>query len=307
MPLETTPQIRFAAPRRAVVVLGAWFMRTVVRLPVRWQLCLGKALGTLARVALPGRRRVAARNIALCFPDLTEAERQRLVVEHFRALGASLVEMAMGWFGDERTIARLVRIEGREHLDAALARGRGVILFTAHFTAFELFSPVLATLCPRLCGMYKAQRNPAMNELMNRGRGRHFDVLFTKDNVREMLRALADNAVVWYAADQSYGRKGSALLPFLGEPAMTNTAISRIARVSGAAVLPYFGRRLPDDSGYEMTFGAPLPDLPSDDPIGDTARLMAVIEEYVRVCPEQYWWIHKRFKGRPPPYPDPYD
>src|SRR5690606_1968787 len=236
MPLETTPQIRFAAPRRAVVVLGAWFMRTVVRLPVRWQLCLGKALGTLARVALPGRRRVAARNIALCFPDLTEAERQRLVVEHFRALGASLVEMAMGWFGDERTIARLVRIEGREHLDAALARGRGVILFTAHFTAFELFSPVLATLCPRLCGMYKAQRNPAMNELMNRGRGRHFDVLFTKDNVREMLRALADNAVVWYAADQSYGRKGSALLPFLGEPAMTNTAISRIARVSGAAV-----------------------------------------------------------------------
>lgn len=298
--------MRFAGPRRAAVWAGYAFMRAVVRLPFGWQLRLGKGLGACAGQLLRGRRRVVERNLALCFPREPEAARAKLLAAHFRALGASLIEMAMGWFGDESTIHRLTRIEGREHLEAALARQRGVILFTAHFTAFELFSPVLASLCPRLCGMYKEQRNPAMNQVMSRGRGRSFDALFTKDDVRAMLRALAGNAVVWYAADQSYGRKGSALLPFFGEPAMTNTAISRIARASGAAVLPYFYRRLPDDSGYEMKFGAPLADLPSDDPVDDTARLMAEIETFILTCPEQYWWIHKRFKGRPPPYPDPY-
>jgi len=298
--------MRLAWPRRAAVRLGYALLRGVVRLPYPLQLRLGKALGTLAGAVFRKRRRIAARNIAACFPELTEAERRALLAAHFRSLGASLIEMAMGWFGDERVIRRLVRIEGREHLDAALANGRGVILFTAHFTTFEFFFPVLAPLCPRLCGMYKEQRNPAMNDIMNRGRGRNFDELFTKDDVRAMLRALRGNAVVWYAADQSYGRKGAALLPFFGVPAMTNTAISRIARASGATVLPYYCRRLPDDSAYVMTFDAPLPDLPSADPVEDTRRLMELIERFVRTCPEQYWWIHRRFKGRPAPYPDLY-
>jgi KDO2-lipid IV(A) lauroyltransferase len=140
---------------------------------------------------------------------------------------------------------------------------------------------------------------------MNKGRGRFYDTLFSKDSLREMLRNLRDNAVVWYASDQSYGGKSSALIPFFNEPAMTNTAISRIAKASGAAVLPYFCRRLPDDT-YEMSIGAPLPDLPSDDEVRDTRRLTQVLESYIRLCPEQYWWIHQRFKGRPAPLPDLY-
>ncbi|HEY8519599.1 MAG TPA: lipid A biosynthesis acyltransferase [Gammaproteobacteria bacterium] len=297
--------VRFAWLRYAVVWLGYALMRALVRLPFSWQLWAGKRLGDVARVLLPGRRRVAARNLEVCFPELSPAERERILREHFRALGASLVEMAMGWFGDEAEIRRRVRVEGAEHLSAALERKRGVILFSAHLTTFEFFFPVLAPLCPRLCGMYKVQRNPAMNRIMNKGRGRNFDVLFTKDSVREMLKLLADNAVVWYASDQSYGRKGAALIPFFGEPAMTNTAISRIARASGAAVLPYFCRRLPDDT-YVMSIGAPLEGLPSDDPVEDARRLTRVLEDFIRRCPEQYWWIHKRFKGRPAPYPDLY-
>jgi KDO2-lipid IV(A) lauroyltransferase len=306
MPRRPFATVRFAALRYAAVWLGYGLMRAVVWLPYRWQLALGKGLGGAAGVLFRERREIVRRNLAACFPERPAAERERVLAEHFRALGASLVEMAMGWFGDERTIRSLVRLEGREHLDAALARGRGVILFTAHFTTFEFFFPVLSPLCPRLCGMYKEQRNPAMNTVMNRGRGRNFDLLFPKDDVRGMLRSLAGNAVVWYASDQSYGRKGSALLPFFGEPAMTNTAISRIARASGAAVLPFFCRRLPDDSAYVMTFAAPLEGLPSGDATADTRRLTALIEDFIRTCPEQYWWIHKRFKGRPPPYPDLY-
>jgi KDO2-lipid IV(A) lauroyltransferase len=202
-------------------------------------------------------------------------------------------------------VRRRIDVEGAEHLEAALAKGRGVILFSAHFTPFEFFWAALAPLCTKLCGMYKWARNPVMNRVMNRGRGRYFGSLFAKDNVREMMRCLRDNGVVWYASDQSYGGKGSVLLPFFDEPAMTNTAIGRIAKASGAAVLPYFCRRLPSNR-YVMSIGAPPPGLPSGDEIADTRMLTRLLEDYIRVCPEQYWWIHQRFKGRPAPLPDLY-
>jgi KDO2-lipid IV(A) lauroyltransferase len=296
----------FAWLRYGIAWLGYWLMRTVVWLPFRWQLALGKALGRLALILLPVRRRIAERNLEVCFPELSPAERERLLSRHFESLGASLVEMAMGWFGSERAVRERVRIEGEQHLRAALAKGNGVILFSAHFTTFEFFWPALAPLCPRLSGMYKWQRNPVMNRVMSKGRGRNFDSLFAKDSVREMLKDLRRNAVVWYASDQSYTGKGSALLPFFAEPAMTNTAISRIARVSGAVVLPYFCRRLPDDETYVMSIGAAIDGLPSDDERLDTRRLTKLLEDHIRTCPEQYWWIHQRFKGRPAPFPDIY-
>ncbi len=296
----------FAPLRHAVAWIVYGFMRAIVLLPYRWQLAIGKASGRLARRLAPGRRRVVSRNLELCLPELGPAERERLAAAHFEALGASVVEMAMGWFGSRDAIAERVRVEGRAHLDAALETGRGVILYSAHWTTFEFFFPVLATMCPRLCGMYKAQRNAVVNRIMNKGRGRNVDHLFDKDSVRDMISELRRNAVVWYASDQSYAGKGGALLPFFGEPAMTNTAISRIARVTGATVLPYWCRRLPDDSCYVMTFGAPLDGFPTRDHEADTQRLVAVIEDYVRRCPEQYWWIHQRFKHRPAPYPNAY-
>jgi KDO2-lipid IV(A) lauroyltransferase len=298
--------IKFAPLRYAVVWLGYAWMRAIVRLPFSWQLSMGKFLGRASLVCARSRRRIAERNLQVCFPELTASERGGLLKRHFEALGASVVELAMAWFGSPEEARKRIRTEGEEHLRDALAKGRGVILFTAHFTTIEFFPPVLRQLCPRLCAMYKAQRNPFMTKIMNEGRGRNFDVLFSKDNVREMLRNLRRNAVVWYAADQSYDGKGTALLPFFNEPAMTNTAISRIARASGATVLPYFCRRLPDDSAYVMRFGAPLPALPSDNEEVDTQRLMQQIEDYIRTCPEQYWWIHRRFKGRPAPHPDIY-
>ncbi len=297
---------KFAPLRLAVAWAGYAAMRAVVLLPLRLQLALGQALGLLAYAVIAPRRRVADRNIAACLPELDARERRKLVRRHFRALGASLVEMAMGWFGNPDTVRSYIRIEGAEHLAAELARGRGVILFSAHFTTFEFFWPALKPLCTRLSGMYKEQRNPVMNKVMTKGRSRTYDALLEKTNVRGMLRELASNSVVWYASDQSYGGKGSALLPFFGVPAMTNTAIGRIARISGAAILPYFCRRLPDDSGYVMTIGAPLPNLPSGDDEQDVQRLTRLLEDYIRTCPEQYWWIHQRFKGRPPPYPDLY-
>jgi KDO2-lipid IV(A) lauroyltransferase len=296
---------KFAPLRYAVAWVGYASMRLVVLLPFGAQRALGRGLGRLAYALLGKRRDIAARNIDACLRELPAEERARILKLHFESLGLSIIEMAMGWFGPLDEVRSYVDVEGAEHLTAALARGKGVVLFSAHFTPFEFSWPALKALCPTLAGMYKWQRNPVMNRIMQRGRGRSYDVQIAKDNVREMLRQLRANAVFWYASDQSYGGKGSVLLPFFGEPAMTNTAIGRIAKASGAAVLPQYCRRL-ENGRYLMTIGAPLPGVPSGDEIADTRALTSKLEEYIRVCPEQYWWIHQRFKGRPAPLPDLY-
>lgn len=282
-------------------------MRCIVLLPLSWQLRLGRLAGALSYRLARGRRTVVEQNLRVCFPEKTAAEHQALCREHFAALGMSVVEMAMGWYGNTAAIERHVEIEGLEYLSAALAQGNGVILFSAHFTSFEIFFPVLRQHCPRLSGMYKVQRNPLMNDVMNAGRGRNFDHLFPKDNVREMLRELGRNAVIWYASDQKYAGSNSALIPFFGVPAMTNTSISRLAASTGAVVLPYFCRRLPGrQPKYLATIGAAMPEFSGNDAVNDVRRFVALLEEYIRQCPEQYWWVHQRFKGRPGSLPDIY-
>ena len=296
---------KFATLRYAIAWLAYAWMRLVVLLPFRLQMALGRALGRLAYFTMRGRRRIAARNIDTCLRDLPTEERARILKQHFEAMGLSLVEMAVGWLGKPESVRKRVDVEGAEHLQEALANGKGVILYSAHFSTFEFFWPALKPLCPLLGGMYKSQRNPVMNRVMSRGRGQYYDLMIAKDDVRGMLRGLRQNAVFWYASDQSYGGKGSVLLPFFGEPAMTNTAIGRIAKASGSAVLPYYCRRLANYR-YVMTIGAPLPGVPSGDDVADTRALTRLLENYIRLCPEQYWWIHQRFKGRPAPLPDLY-
>jgi len=295
-----------AAPRYAIAWLLYGAMRIVVRLPFERQLALGRRVGRIGRVVFAKRAHVVRRNLEFCMPELSAEEREDLVRRHFEALGASLAETAMGWFGPVEEIMRRVEIRGAEHLRAALEKGNGVLLYSAHFTPLEFCAPAIRPYCPRLTGMYKPQRNPVMNRVMTLGRNRNVDETFAKDNVRAMMRNLARNAVVWYASDQSYGHKGAALVPFFNVPAMTNTAVCRIAKRSGAAVLPYFYRRLPGEARYVIDIFPPLADFPSDDPIADVTRLNRLLEDYIRLAPEQYWWIHRRFKGRPAPYPDVY-
>jgi KDO2-lipid IV(A) lauroyltransferase len=281
-------------------------MHAIAALPFRWQLAIGRRLGRLLKMAKARERRTAQRNLAICFPELSDRERADLLDRHFEAVGLSFVEMGIGWFWPIDRLLERVEIVGREHLDAALARGRGALLFAAHLTALEVGVAVLEVLAPRCSCMYRPQRNAMMDMMIRRGRSRFAQVQIPRDNVRLLLRQLRDNYAVVYLPDQTYLGKQSELLPFFGEPALTNTATSKLAAISGATVLPYFFRRLPGDAGYRVEIGAPLPGLPTSDAAEDTRRLFGALEDFIRRAPEQYLWLYKKFKGRPPPFEDPY-
>jgi KDO2-lipid IV(A) lauroyltransferase len=299
--LDASPEIVFAScrsPRYWPVWLFAFWLRFTAALPRRAGLALHKLLGRLGGVLSPRRRRIVRRNLEVCFPELDAGRIRSIVRWHFANAGAFFAELALAWYGSPQRRAPLYRIEGAEHLREAVARGKGVLLYSGHFTPIEICAPALKSLVPLFAFMFRPRRNPLMNALQNRGRGSYAHVSVTNDDVREMLALLARNAVVWYSPDQARIDNGE-LVPFFSQPAMTSTAPSRLARLSGAAIVPLFYRRLPGDSGYLLRFHAPLAGIPSRDAVDDTTKLTAVLEGFIRECPEQYFWMHRKFKNRP--------
>jgi KDO2-lipid IV(A) lauroyltransferase len=295
----------FKGPRYWPTWLLLGFLHVAAWLPQRAQLLAGRGLGHLLARLKQREYRVARRNLELCFKDSSEADRQRLLDRHFEAVGHSFVEMGIGWFTPLDRLLKRVTISGREHLDAALAGGKGALLFAAHFTTLEVGVAVLEALVERCSCMYRPQRNAMMDMMIRRGRHRFAKEQIPRDNVRALLRNLRDNYAVVYLPDQTYLGKQSEVLPFFGEPAVTNTATSKLAAISGAVVLPYFFRRLPDGN-YRVDIGPPLRGFPSESTSRDTERLFGLLEDYIRRAPEQYLWLYKKFKARPPPLPDVY-
>ncbi len=297
---------RFWSPRYWPTWLLFFWLRCSVLLPFRLQIVIGKSFGRVVLKLLRKTPRATRRNLEVCFPELSEAERDRMLVMHFEALGASLSEMAIGWFMPIERLRKLVRVEGLDNLRSAQEAGNGIILYVAHFTCLEVGVAMLEDLSPPCAAMYRPQSNAMIDVLVRRGRRRFLEKSIPRDNVRALVRELRNNSTVVYLPDHAYAGSDSVLLPFFGEPAVTNTATSRLAKISGATVLAYFFRRLDDDSGYVVSIAPPLNDFPSDDPAEDTRRMVGQLEDYIRLAPEQYVWTYRRFKGRPDSYPDIY-
>ncbi len=296
----------FWQPRYWPIWLALAGMRLLAFCPYRIQLAVGRKLGRLAGLVLRKRRHIAALNLSLCFPELDTAERNSLLHRHFESLGMTLIEHGLGWWASAATVERLVEVRGAEHLRQAMAGGRGVVLVAGHFASLEITGRAFSAIFPSVAALYRSSRNPFVDEILKRLRHRSVPLLIPKQNMRGMVRALRQGIPVWYAPDQSYRGEMSALLPFCGEPAMTNTALSNIVRLGKAAVVPLVPRRLPDGQGYVLEIFPALDDFPGESAEADALRVNALIETQIRQIPEQYYWIHRRFKNRPPPLPDPY-
>jgi KDO2-lipid IV(A) lauroyltransferase len=216
-----------------------------------------------------------------------------------------VVETAMAWWGNLEKVEKLCRIEGVQHLETALQQHRGVILLGGHFTTLDLGGTLLGLKVPHveINAVYRPHENPVLEYLIVRGRRRVLADIISRNDTRSMIRHLRKQHVVWTATDQDYALRNSVFAPFFGVPAATTTAISRLASVTGAAVVPFSSKRLENGQGYLLQLLPPLDNFPGKDVQRDTERVNKALEDQVRTMPEQYYWVHRRFKHRPPGEP----
>jgi KDO2-lipid IV(A) lauroyltransferase len=264
-------------------------------LPFRVLARIGDGVGDLLFWLIPERRRVTRINLEKCFPDLPAKEREKLARAAFRAFCRAFVDRSVLWWGSAQRIRRLVRLEGLEHLDAA---GPRVIVLAPHFAGLD-HAGIRLSMDRNLSSLYSHQKDPVLDGLLLRSRTRFRPhIVSRQQGFRKVLRWIQEGIPFYYLPDLDFGAKGSIFVPFFGVPAATARGLPYIARSTGARVVPCVVRMLPE-GGYVARLYPAWTDYPSGDDAADARRMMAFIEERVREMPEQYHWLHKRFKTRP--------
>lgn len=292
-------------PRWWPTWIGIGLLRVLCALPLPWLVAFGERFGRFAGRQLRSRRHVVRVNLRLCFPQLGEEAIEALTDAHFAALGAGIFEACLAWFASDRRLKKYGHVEGLEHLDAALARGQGVLLLTGHFTTLELGARYLCLAGRPFHAMYRPINNPVIDFFMHRWRQSRSGLpALPKDDLKKLVRALREGRCIWYGPDQTLDQRGAVRVPFFGVPTLTITATSRLAQMGRAAVVPYFPRR--EKGRYIVSFQPALEHFPSGDDAADTARVSAAIEAGVRAAPAQYFWVHRRFKPLSPQDVDVY-
>lgn len=284
-------------PRLWPTRLGLALFWLLGQLPWDWLLALGRTLGRLAWRLAGKRRRITLTNLKLCFPELSDAERETLARRVLISTGEAILEMAGSFHNHRIDLGKRLTVTGMEHIDRARAEGQGVLLLGMHFNSIDVGSRLLGKILD-FSVIYRPNDNPLIDRLINQGRGAWVKHSVDRNDLRQTVRLLRAGEIVWYAPDQDYGTQHGVFVPFFGIPAATITATGRIAKMGRARVIPCAHYRLPGGR-YEIEFGPPLEDFPSGDDETDTARINRVIEGYVRKHPEQYLWVHRRFKSQP--------
>ena len=286
------------APTLWFAWLTVALMWLLARLPMRWIFALGEGLGLLGYHLARSRRRIAEVNIAKCFPSLDAEQQRRLVRANFSHTGIGIVEMALPWLNPKRDLSAHYQVEGLEHLHQAHNQGRGIVLVGAHYTTIDVTSQFLSKL-GFVDVMYRRNKNPVWEWLQTQGRRHHFDGVIERSDMRQTIKRLKAGRAVWYAADQDYGRKHSVFAPFFGISTATITASSRLAQRNQSSVLMLHQLRDIENRTWTLRFSPVLEDFALGDEVADATRLNQLLEVSLREVPDQYLWVHRRFKTRP--------
>jgi KDO2-lipid IV(A) lauroyltransferase len=296
-PIKAVKVRDYLAPRYWPTWLAIGLMRLVSLLPLRAIEIVGAGFGRLLYWALPERRSIGEINLQIAFPEHSLQQIQQQNKTCFRNLGIAAFELGLSWWQDKRLLA-LCDIHGLEHLQQAQQQGKGVIILTAHFTCLEIGGPVLNHYVPFQV-MYKRAHNKLFDAFMKYHRGRLYKAIVDHHRPMALVRGLKKGYAAWYAPDQDFGGKDTLFVPFFGVDASALTAPARFARISGAPVVPYYIERKPAGQGYALTILPALQDFPGDDAERDARRINQVLEDMIMKNPEQYLWVHKRYKNRP--------
>lgn len=292
MPDRAIQPPRFWHPRFWPTWLFLGLLRVLSVLPRKTGYAIGAMIGKLAWWLIPSRRRITEINLRLCFPELTPAQRDRLAREVFRSTGIALVEIGWTWWGHADKLP--VRVIGAEALHAALAQGRGLLLLGGHYTPLELGGFHFSAIAPVIT-LYRPDDNPVMDWMITRCRTRFCEPV-SRSDLRRVRRALLDNQIVWLAPDQDFGQRNAEFVPFFGQTAATLTMPTRLAKLNDSPV--FFIRHQREADGYVLEL-TPMVDFPGATPKEDAARFNATLEQAIRLHPEQYLWLHQRFKTQP--------
>jgi KDO2-lipid IV(A) lauroyltransferase len=282
--------------------LGVLVLWLVHFLPLRWIAVIGAAIGSI--LYRFGRGRVTEINLAMCFPEMPEDERRALGLRHFRMLGRNAVELSVMVWGSERDLLEMIHVEGLEHLKAA--EGRPIIALAPHFIGLNMGGIRVAHEYPGTASIYSRQKNPVLDRIFLKARTRFGapHLVSRQEGLRSIIRVIASGKPFYFLPDMDFGARDAIFSPFFGVPTATITTLPRLARITGAVVIPVVTRQVGD--GYVVRFYPAWEDYPSRDIEADVRRMNAFIEDRVREMPEQYFWAHKRFKTRPPGEPSPY-
>ena len=286
----------YLAPRYWPLWFAIGLLRLTTLLPLSLLQSMGSVLGIIIYRIVPSRRRAARINLKQAYPDFTDKEIDVLNKKAFRSLGISVFETGIAWFTKSDFLQNLCQIEGKEHLDQAMAKNKGVLLLTGHFTTLEMGGHLIGTYVEKYNAVFKKAHSPLFNALMVHYRSKMGDELIETKNVRGIIRGLKKGHATWFGPDQDFGDQELVFTPFLGGIASTLTATAKIAKMTGAVVVPFYPVRLAHGKGYKLIVLPALDNFPSDDIEADSARVNKTIERMVYDCPEQYLWSHKRFK-----------
>ncbi|GKX51424.1 LpxL/LpxP family Kdo(2)-lipid IV(A) lauroyl/palmitoleoyl acyltransferase [Budvicia aquatica] len=294
-------------PRYWLVWVGIGILYLLVLLPYPWFNRLGRWLGRLAMRVMTRRKKITRRNIELCFPDMTEEQHEQWMIKNFEGTGQAIFETGMAWFWPDWRIKKWCKIQGVENLMLGIEEKRGVLVIGIHFLTLELGARIIGTVRPGV-GVYRPHDNKLMDWLQTWGRLRSNKYMIDRGDVKGMIRCLKQGELVWYAPDHDYGPRNSVFAPFFAvEKAATTIGTTILVRAANPLLIPFIPMRNDDDSGYTLVVQPPLEGFPIDNEVNAAIFMNQVIEQQILLAPNQYMWLHRRFKTRPDGEPSLYD